>query len=288
MKYQLVSAMCILSVMGCLEAAEPTNQELCEASDTCQVVGEGDSLGFECIEDHKWEDADDAKNFTCVTCDEGMKWATNKADDLTCVPICRYPETFNNLGMVDDCADNNAGTACDEADTPPPYAWNTGVMADGTEGSFNMEEWYCDEESDEVAVLIVLVATWCGYCPDYLSRVDNIAGVFEAMGGRIIYVVEDPTDVTGALNYVNNYIGANSLGLRVSDQHTKWIYDDGAMEEDKPGTIGGSPSRTGVPTAFIVKRDDLKVIATQGASQYYLDFIGILEDIKAGVYDNPL
>ena len=288
MNYKLGYALLVLPFVGCLGVTEPTNQELCEASDTCQVVGEGDSMEYECIDGYKWEDLTDSKNYNCVTCDEGMKWATSDSDDLNCVPICKYPETFSNAGMVDDCADNNAGTPCDESDISPPYAWDIGVMADGTEGTFNMEEWYCEEDSEEVAALFVLVATWCGYCPDYLSRVDNIAGIFEAMGGRVIYVVEDPTDVSGALNYVNNYIGAGSLGLRVSDQHTKWIYDDGAMEEDKPGTIGGSPSRTGVPTAFIVKRDDLKVIATQGASQYYLDFIEIIEDIKAGVYDDPL
>ena len=288
MKNKLVGALFAVVLLGCEGMMEPSNQELCEASDTCQVVGEGDAMSFECIEDHKWEDIDDVKNYNCITCDEGEKWDTKDSDDLTCVPICKYPETFSNVGMVDDCADNNAGTPCDEADIPPPYAWDIGVMADGTEGTFNMEEWYCDEESEEIAALFVLVATWCGYCPDYLERVNNIAGIFEAMGGRVIYVVEDPTDVSGALNYVNNTIGANSLGLRVSDQHTKWIYDDGAKEEEQPGTIGGSPSRTGVPTAFIVKRDDLKVIATQGASQYYLDFIDIMEGIEAGVYDDPL
>ena len=72
MKYYL-SALLALGLAGC--AVEPTNQELCEASETCQVVGEGDDLGFECVEGLKWEDAEDSQNYNCVSCDEGMKWA---------------------------------------------------------------------------------------------------------------------------------------------------------------------------------------------------------------------
>ena len=55
---------CIFPVMGLLmacEPPEPTNEELCEASDTCVVTADGNQ---ECSEaGMKWEDYSDSKKF---------------------------------------------------------------------------------------------------------------------------------------------------------------------------------------------------------------------------------
>jgi thiol-disulfide isomerase/thioredoxin len=272
-------------VLGC--DAEPTNQDLCEASETCEVSGSEGDLTFNCVAGMKWEDMDDPANFNCITCDEGLKWANDEHADHNCVPICKYPENFNAFGFVNDCADGQSGTLCEAADAPPPYAWAEALTGDGTKTAFSMEEWYCDENSDDIALIMVVVATWCGYCPDYVAMVGANADALKEAGAKIVYVVEDPASNDLARGYINGYIGPDNAGLRVGDQMTLWQYDDGEKVENKAGSVYGSPAISGIPTAFVVKRDTLQVIASQSASQYQLNFTQILEDIKSGAYDDP-
>ena len=70
----------IFFALGC--ETEPTNQELCEASATCEVSGSEDSPEFDCVEGMRWKDVDDPKSFDCVGCDDGYKWASSKKSDL--------------------------------------------------------------------------------------------------------------------------------------------------------------------------------------------------------------
>lgn len=270
---------------GC--AVEPTSQELCEASETCEVTGAEDDLKFNCKANMKWEDMSDPTNFNCVSCEEGFKWANDEHADHTCVPICTYPEAFNKFGFVNDCADGQSGTVCDEADTPPPYAWAEALEGDATKTAFSMEEWYCDEDSEDVALIVVVVATWCQYCPGYVQMVGENSSTLEAAGAKVVFVVEDAATNDQARFYINGYIGPDPAGLRVGDTQTLWQYGDGAVVEAQAGSVYGSPAISGIPTAFVVKRDTLQVVKSQAVEQYQLNFMQIVEDIKSGAYDNP-
>ena len=78
-----------------------------------------------------------------------------------------------------------------------------------------------------------------------------------------------------ANTYINHYIG-NGPGLRIGDGAT----------QPTPGGIYSSPAINGIPTAFVIQRSDMKVIADQGQDQYYLQFVNILESL-GGVNTNP-
>ena len=101
---------------------------------------------------------------------------------MNCVPICTYPEEFYDYGM-------SLGKVS------PPFAWTDALLADGTKESFDFESFYCDDNPDEIALIVVVVATWCGYCPDYVQMVNSNAGAIKTGGGRIIYVVAQGPDL---------------------------------------------------------------------------------------------
>ena len=272
--------LCALSfVLGCESLTEPTNQELCEASDTCQVVGEGAEMSFECIDDLKWEDAEDPKNFTCISCEEGMKWENNKIDDLTCVPICKYPEGFSTDGIV-------------LGEIAPPVAWDDAYLGDGTQTEFSFEEFYCDEDNDKVALIVFVSTGWCPNCPQYMEHVAEDAAILDAAGAKVIYWIMQDTGHNLATNeyantYVNNYAGNDTFSLRVGDSTTKLIYDDGKTVEEQPGA-GSYPY---VPYGFVIK-DNMKVVVDEtgndpeGPGIIYEDFLALLEKLKAGEYDD--
>jgi hypothetical protein len=135
--------------------AEPTDHERCETSANCQIVENGTSVDFECIADHRWEDPQDSGNFNCMACEEGYEWATEDKEDLSCAPICKYPEDFNKGGLTLE------GIAT-------PFAWPDAYFADGSQGQFSFEEFYCDKDNDKIALIIIVSTGWCGSCPEYM------------------------------------------------------------------------------------------------------------------------
>lgn len=273
-KHLLSLNLFIFFALGCA----PTDLDLCEASDTCEVTSGGD---FQCLSGMKWNDLSDPTNFTCSGCEEGKKWEdAQDPANMNCVPICTYPEEFYDYGM-------SLGKVS------PPFAWTDALLADGTKESFDFESFYCDDNPDEIALIVVVVATWCGYCPDYVQMVNSNAGAIKTGGGRIIYVVaqgpdRSPASHDVARNYINSYIGADNNahpGLRVGDGTTRWQYDDGKVSEEKAGGVYASPDISGIPSAFVIRKDTMEVIESQGLSQYTLNFVNILSDLRSGAYD---
>ena len=267
-------------VLGCPEP-EPTNQELCDASETCVVSGEGDDLSFDCKGDMKWEDADDPKNFNCISCDDGFKWASTNDTDLSCVEICKYPEDFSQDGLV-------------LGEVAPPTAWDDAYFGDGTQGSFSFEEFYCDEDNDKVALIIIVSTGWCPNCPQYMEHVNDTAAVLDAAGAKVVYWIMDenssstPASNLYAHNYVDNKSGPDNFSVRVGDATTKWVYNDGKTVEEKPD----SGNYAYVPFGYLIKRDNMKVVDDEttndpdGPGIIYHDFLALLEQLKTGHYDD--
>ena len=270
----------VFFIVGCETVLEPTNRELCEASDTCAVVEEGDELSFECKGDMRWEDIDDPKNFTCVGCDEGMKWASDDSADLSCKKICTYPEGFSTDSFA-------------VGQVAPPVAWDDAFLPDGTQGAFSFEQFFCDEDSDKVALIGFVSTGWCPNCPQYMEYVAESAAILDAAGAQVVYWITQDNGGAAANNlfanaYVNDKVGIEGYSIRVGDATTKLIYDDGATVEEAPG-IGKFPY---VPFGFVIKRDNMKVVVDEtsndpdGPGIIYQDFLELLDHLKAGLYDD--
>ena len=176
---------------------------------------------------------------------------------------CTYPSAHSSLamGMV-----------------APAYSWSGVYDASGNTVDFSFEDFYCN--TDKRAVIMVVVASWCPNCPGYLQYVNENAASLVSMGAEILYVSAQNASHalashSEANSYVNNTIG-NGPGLRIGDGGT----------QPSPGGVYASPSINGIPTAFVIQRSDMKVIADQGQDQYYLQFVSILESL-GGVNTNP-
>jgi hypothetical protein len=265
-------------LFGC--AAALTDHERCEASETCRVMESEGSVDFQCVEDHRWEDLQDAANFNCVACEEDYEWATEKIDDLSCTPICKYPEDFNKGGLVLD------GIAT-------PFAWPDAYFADGSQGQFSFEEFYCDKDNDKIALIIIVSTGWCGSCPEYMMAFGEIAGILDASGAQILYWImetnthDEVAESAFADSYVTDYAGVDTFSIRVGATSNQWLYDNGEVVEEKPGSAFHTFVPY-VPFGYVIKKDTMKVV-NDGSVSYpqYQDFLDIFNRLKAGEYDDP-
>ena len=272
---------CIFPVMGLLmacEPPEPTNEELCEASDTCVVTADGNQ---ECSEaGMKWEDYSDSKNFNCVQCDEGMKWVNSDPENLECEPICTYPEDFNKFGLTG-------------GDIAPPLAWEDAYWGDGSQVPFSFEDFYCNAPADKVALVILGSTGWCPNCPQYVDHVSAMAAELNAAGAQVVYYIMqdtggEPTSSLYAQNYVIDHNVVDDFSVRVGDATTQWIYDDGKTVEDKPGAV----QYPYVPFGWMIKRDNMKVVLDEtmndpsGPGIIYMEWLTELYNLKNGDFDD--
>ena len=112
---------------------------------------------------------------------------------------CTYPSAHSSLamGMV-----------------APAYSWSGVYDASGNTVDFSFEDFYCNTE--KLAVIMVVVASWCPNCPGYLQYVNQNAASLVSMGAEILYVsaqnsshaLASPSEANA---YINNSIGHHSL-----------------------------------------------------------------------------
>lgn len=184
---------------------------------------------------------------------------------------CRYPAgapaTFLNYEMF------------------PNLSWEGAFFGDGTKAPFSMEQFYCDAQYAEKETLVLLImAGWCPNCPAYLQRITAIAEELEASGALLVHV-EAETESYGPANsaYAHrkvNSMGGQSYGIRIGDADTEPMAD----------TIRTSPILEAYPSVWIYRKRDMKMIATQSASDYYLPLQEIVDNPEWNWRDplNPL
>ena len=184
----------------------------------------------------------------------------------------------NTGGNTGPCTYPQAHSSLQLGSVAPAYSWNDVYDASGNAVDFSLEDFYCNTE--KLAVIVVVVAEWCPNCPGYVEYVDESAATLVDMGAEILYVSaqnmsHELSDHSEAQSYINGYIG-NGPGLRVGDGAT----------QPTSGGIYSSPSISGIPTAFVIQRSDMKVISDQGQDQYMLQFTNILQGL-GGTSDIP-
>lgn len=166
----------------------------------------------------------------------------------------------------------DAADSIQEGRTLPNLSWSKVYDGSGADVGFDLVDPYCGAAGyeDAKAIIFVLSAGWCPYCPDYLRGVDANAEAIEANGGVIVYVeLEDssrrPADGDEALAHINRIIGAGR-GLRLGDGDTL-----------PTQAIGRARFVTSLPNQFVVRTSDMSVIATgQQSPRAILDLLGRL------------
>jgi thiol-disulfide isomerase/thioredoxin len=181
-----------------------------------------------------------------------------------------------------DCRYPAAGADIALGRTLPRFRWATARDPRGAAVDFDLERFHCDAAWDRYSVLAFIVGTgWCSACVEYDAQLAGLAQSFEAAGGLFVFVeVEDagyrPADSQTAAGIVARSYG-DGPGLRVGDADTQ----PNAM------AIGAASIVRSYPSAFVVRRSDMQVIADQGASAYTLDYVGLARDAAAGGGPDP-
>jgi len=141
-------------------------------------------------------------------------------------------------------------------DVIPPYTWMGAVLPDGSTTDFSIEDFHCSTRYDEYRSMILFMgAEWCGACPGYINFLNDLAETFAANGTLVAYLEtenlrREPESCGEAATYLNEYIGENGPGIRLGDGDNT----NGSGVAD-----GGGP----IPTAWFVRRSDMRIVAYQ-------------------------
>ncbi len=186
------------------------------------------------------------------------------ASDVANVPTCQYPTDYEYILA--------------EGTKAPPLAWTTARDENGNIMDFSFEDFHCNDDAwgDYNSLIVIVSAGWCPNCPDYIRSVDAIEGELEALGARVVYVeaeTDDFTSPTGAQAnaHINTILRNSGGGIRISDGESL----------PTPRSIFWLAGIQAFPSAFVIRRDDMRVIADQFEARAPLDF----EAVVAGVAD---
>jgi thiol-disulfide isomerase/thioredoxin len=204
--------------------------------------------------------ADEANADTGAVADTGTVDDAGGTPDAPAEERCVYPT-------------NNGNFAYDEV--VPDVFWSPAFNGAGDEVIFDLYDFYCSDEYDAYDTLIVLVsAGWCPNCPRLIRWLDLLQDRLEQEGAMVLLVEAETT--TGGTAYSDDaqehfaQFAPDGVGIRVGD-------GDG----EPANAIYESALVNAFPTSFVIRRSDMRVIASGDRSDYILPFVEIAMDPEA-------
>ncbi|MBV70891.1 MAG: hypothetical protein CMH52_06025 [Myxococcales bacterium] len=173
----------------------------------------------------------------------------------------------------------------------PDLFWKDSYLPDGTQVNFSMRHFHCSPRyADKETLIIVLGAGWCGPCSRMTRDILNPrAPELVDMGAEILYLEAQDTNYELATSrFAYRHIGSlidQGPGVRSGELDTQ-IYTADSTLMDVPGYVQGQPIVTGFPSVWVLRKRDMRLIADQGRSNYYLPFELICADPEAD-WSNP-
>jgi len=151
----------------------------------------------------------------------------------------------------------------------PNLSWQGLYDETGAQLDFSLEAFHCDSAYDDYDTIAFVVGTgWCPNCPAYFRRVANTGQQLQAEGGLVVYLeAEDRSSQPGPNEYAQRHVDqmiGSSPGLRAGDGDTT-----------PRMAINRSALVRFYPTAFVIRRSDMRIIADQGSANGTLDFVAI-------------
>ena len=160
--------------------------------------------------------------------------------------------------------------------TLPPFSWSSSVQGSNLTDQFSTVDIYCGSEWQSVETIIfVVVPEWIRWLIEYVEYIDALAPLIESEGGRIVYVGAQSLDGS-PINLADTQsmlqeAAPQGSGIRVSeaDNNFEFALMDTALVSH-------------LPAAFVVRRSDMKVIATQSTRGItHLPYVEITQDPNA-------
>lgn len=166
--------------------------------------------------------------------------------------------------------DHNTGVAYDTV--LPPLFWLDAYTADGQTEDLRLEEAFCNAEQYKT-ILFVIGAGWCPYCPDYMRAVNEAAADLEAAGSLVVYVELETAGGAPANNQQAEAIVSREV---TTPNGPSFRVGDGVVQGGVNQPFGRAVSA--IPSAFIVRTSDMRVIASQARSSSTLNWVQIARD----------
>lgn len=170
-------------------------------------------------------------------------------------------------------------------------ATNVGTGAAGDVDFYKLfENQVCADPASEEAPIdtlgILVVASWCQYCPAEIAFASRVAADFKAQGGVFVVVnFEDtsgaPADNAEAKRFVTQHATLNGVA-----PDNMWAVGDG--DANPANYFHNLGEVTAFPSAYVVRLSDMQVVANpDNAGGSYLNFVEIARDPNAGSWDPP-
>ncbi|MEE2786347.1 MAG: Ig-like domain-containing protein [Myxococcota bacterium] len=190
------------------------------------------------------------------------------SDEIMVTAQCDYPQNTGQFAF---------------GEVVPPVVWNNAYRPDGTQYDFGLAQFFCAPNYSESRILVLMVgAGWCGPCSDYTKNVLNpIAEDLIMAGAEIVYIeAEDsqyqPAPSRFAFQHLRVLIG-DGPGIRVGDADT-FLMDENGQRRAAPSFVQEQSLLEAFPSVWVVRRRDMRLIADQNRSNFYLPLALIAAD----------
>ncbi len=191
--------------------------------------------------------------------DLGLEDAAPLLSDAQPEAPCRYPE--------------GAGVIQRVGEVMPRLSWPGAFKGDGSRLDFDLLDFHCGEEWSRYAIIAFIIgAEWCGACAQYIRELAPQAAAIGAAGGLLIFVEVQTADERPASNeeahWVVSSLAGDAPSLRVGDGETR----------PRSEILYNAPMVQAFPTAFVVRRSDMRIISNQEQNWGTLDYARIAQE----------
>ena len=166
-------------------------------------------------------------------------------------------------------------------DVLPPFQWSSAFNGAQNMGPFGALDMHCGADWQDVETIVFVVfPEWIPWLFEYVAYVDALAPQIENAGGRVVFV--GAQDAGGAMlsqqqmNRILSEVAPGGNGIRVTEADNTFstkLINTGLIDH--------------LPSAFVVRRSDMKVLATQRTrGGEHLPYVEMTQDPDAD-WSNP-
>jgi len=158
---------------------------------------------------------------------------------------CQYPRAYHSVSL---------------GQVIPRMWWQSAFDENRTETRFDLEDFYCSDQYDDYAALMVVAVTQsCPACGPYIASLRSQEAQLTAAGIKLLFVMLETDRITRpssaeSLRTLTHYARTLS-SIRVGSGSTS----------PSPDIIRNAPIITSVPSVFMVRRSDMRIVARRSS-----------------------
>lgn len=164
--------------------------------------------------------------------------------------------------------------------TLPPMKWNLAITADGQNTLLDLEQVYCDPQFENIETIVfIFSATWCPNCPSYVKGyVQPLLPELQNENAMVVWVKAQNNDFEPATSQTsfasfNRYFAGDNTGV-----HGYFVGEANNVSEV---TWANNALVNAFPSQVIVRKSDMKIIATSSQSEYLLPLLQVARHPEA-------